>query len=61
MNKDEYMKLAELTEVSELYKQLTHFTLKCTGKEVEEINRTLFIVYNKFMEMSKEVNTEIEV
>lgn len=58
MDKDEYLKLAELTEVSELYKQLTYFTLKCTGKEVEEINKTLFIVYNKFMELSKEAKQE---
>lgn len=58
MNKEEYLKLTELTEVSELYKNLTYFALKCSGNEVEEINRTLFIVYNRFMEMSKEVNIE---
>jgi hypothetical protein len=57
--KEDYMKLAELTEVSELYKSLTYFTLKCSAKEVEEINKTLFIIYDRFMVLSKESTKEV--
>lgn len=59
MDLSTYKHLDKLTQLSDLFKNLSFLTTECTHKETEQINKTLIIIYEKVEALSNEMNKEV--